>query len=394
MEMPGRAAEERTDGQRNSDLAVILPTFNEGENIAETIRRLEIALRGISWELIFVDDDSPDGTSDIVRKFAVEDRRIRLIQRIGRRGLSSACIEGMLATSASYIAVMDADLQHDESILPAMLQKLRIEALDIVVGTRNAEGVSMGEFSAKRVLLSRFGQRISRSISRIELTDPMSGFFLLRRSFLHKVVHRLHGGGFKILLDMIATSARPARVGEVGYRFRNRRYGKSKLDANAAFEYLSMIVNKLSNGMVPTRFVAFSVVGAIGLLVHFTVLTLLFNILHQSFIAGQAGATTAAMVCNFFLNDLITFRDRSLRGAYKLVGLATFCAGCAFGGFVNVSFAETMLRAGVAWYLAALAGTVISAGWNYSISNLFAWRMPRSRTVNRMPAYNETLSLR
>src|SRR5271168_4438020 len=128
---------------RNLDIAIVLATFNERENVSEMITRVSAALTGLSWEMIFVDDDSPDGTAEVIRTFAVEDSRIRLIQRIGRRGLSSAYIEGMLSTTANFVAVLDADLQHDERILPQMLQKLRTEALDIVVATRNADGGSM-----------------------------------------------------------------------------------------------------------------------------------------------------------------------------------------------------------------------------------------------------------
>jgi hypothetical protein len=169
---------------RAVDLAVILPTYNERANVAELISRLDAALAGLCWEAIFVDDDSPDGTGELVHSYAQQDARIRLIERVGRRGLSSACIEGMMATSARFIAVMDADLQHDETVLPAMLARLRQESLDMVVGTRNAGGGSMGQFCASRVLLSRLGQKISQAVCSLRLSDPMSGFFMVRRSRL------------------------------------------------------------------------------------------------------------------------------------------------------------------------------------------------------------------
>jgi dolichol-phosphate mannosyltransferase len=379
---------------RNPVLAVVVPTFNERQNVSVLVRRLHRILRGVRWEVIFVDDDSPDGTGDEISRLAASDERIRLIRRIGRRGLSSACIEGMLATFAPYIAVMDADLQHDESILPTMLDRLRLEALDLVVGTRNANGGSMGAFSSARVLMSRLGQRISQSIMRSELSDPMSGFFLLKRSFFLEVVHGLHGGGFKILLDIVSTSVRPIRMAEVGYCFRARKFGSSKLDFSIAFEYFSMIMNKLSNGLIPTRFVTFSIVGTLGLLVHFSMLGLMFQVMHFDFVVSQGAATASAMICNFFINDLITFRDRRLHGIQKLIGLVVFCLGCTVGGFVNVCFASLLFRSGVLWYIAAFGGTIVSASWNYSISDLFAWRMPQPRAVNRVAVYGESLSLR
>jgi dolichol-phosphate mannosyltransferase len=379
------------------DIAVVLPTFNERDNVAEVIGRLSTALTGLSWELIFVDDDSPDGTAEAVRAFAARDRRIRLIQRIGRRGLSSACVEGMLATTANCIAVMDADLQHDETILPLMLEKLRSEtvhgaALDIVVGTRNADGGSMGEFSQWRVRLSQFGRKVSRGIAHCEVTDPMSGYFILRRSFFLEVVHNLYGGGFKILLDMLATSTRPVLAGEVGYCFRKRIYGQSKLDVNTALEYLFLVTNKMTGGSIPTRFVLFALVGTSGLVVNFALLWLLYQHFHLSFWAAQAWSTIAAMTCNFILNNLITYRDRSLRGIQMFTGMLTFMAACSFGAWANVSFADSLLHAGVPWYLAGLAGTVLSAVWNYSVSNLFTWQRPQPSRPIALPAQEERLN--
>ncbi len=357
------------------DIAVVLPTYNERDNISEVVSRLEHALRGLSFELIFVDDDSPDGTAEVVREFARHDCRIRLVHRIGRRGLSSACMEGILATSSNAIAVMDADLQHDETILPKMLERLRLESLDIVVGTRNAEGGSMGEFCPARVLLSRLGQTISQTVCHCRLTDPMSGFFLVRRSFFLEVVRKLHGGGFKILVDMLATSKRTVQFGEVGYTFRTRQRGESKLDVNSAAEYLFLVLNKLTGGLLPIRFAMFSLVGALGVATHLACLTILLLGLHLHFVTAQTIATLVAMTENFFLNNLITYRDRSLRGLRLVSGLASFWVACSFGAWANVIFSHALLERGGSWYLAGLAGIVLSSVWNYSISNLFTWQM-------------------
>ena len=374
---------DRTPAEYRIDLAVVLPTYNEQENIAEVIARLEDALEGLSWELIFVDDDSPDGTPEVIRAYARRDRRIRLLHRVGRRGLSSACIEGIMATSADYVAVMDADLQHDEVVLPKMLSRLHEEALDVVVATRNSQGGSMGQFSAKRVLLSRVGKKISHAICHCELSDPMSGFFLVNRSFFLEVVSHLQGGGFKILVDMLASSERPVRLGEIGYCFRNRRHGESKLDVNTTVEYLFLVVNKMMGGMIPIRFAVFALVGATGLATHLACLALLFYGFHMHFFVAQATATFVAMTENFFLNNLITYRDRSLRGMHLLSGVASFWLACSFGAWANVIFARALLQSGRSWYFAGVAGTILSSVWNYSISNLFTWQMPQPhRKIN------------
>jgi len=382
----------RAYAEGSIDLAIVLPTYNERENVPELIARLETTLHGLRWELIFVDDDSPDGTADVVRAHARRDCRIRLLHRVGRRGLSSACIEGIMATSANYIAVMDADMQHDETILPKMLAQLRAESLDIVVATRNAEGGSMGEFCPKRVFLSRVGKKISRAVCRCELTDPMSGYFLISRSFFMEVVHHLHRGGFKILVDIMASSERPVRFGEMGYCFSTRKNGESKLDVNTGVEYLFLVISKMTDGVIPTRFAVFSLVGLAGMATHLSCLAILLYGFHLHFLASQLIATFVAMTENFFLNNLITYRDRSLRGIHLVYGLVSFWLACSFGAWANVIFARSLLQSGMAWYFAGVAGIILSSVWNYSVSNLFTWQMPQKPREVLVPEPIESLS--
>jgi dolichol-phosphate mannosyltransferase len=359
------------------DLTVILPTFNERENVREIIARLEDALVGLRWEILFVDDDSPDGTADLIRSFARRDSRIRLLHRIGRRGLSSACIEGVLATTAPSIAIMDADLQHDETILPHMLARLREDFLDVVIGTRNSDGGSMGEFGRRRVLLSSLGRKLSGVVCGCNLSDPMSGFFVVDRNFFLSTVHQLQTGGFKILVDIFASSPRPVRFAEVGYCFRSRQFGASKLDVNTGIEYLFLILNKLLGNAVPQRFVVFSLVGTIGIATYLIAFAVLLYRVRLNFFVAQAIATYIAMTGNFFINNLVTYRDRSLRGIHLVSGLASFWVACSFGAWANVIFARALLQAGHTWYFAGLAGIILSSVWNYSVSNLFTWNSPK-----------------
>ena len=366
------------------DLAIVLPTYNERENIPLILEKLEDALQGLAWEAIFVDDDSPDGTAEIVTTHARLDDRIRLLHRVGRRGLSSACIEGMLATSAPVVAVMDADLQHDETILPVMLSRLLQESLDLVVGTRNAEGGSMGEFGRARRFLSRSGKNISHSVCRSRVTDPMSGFFLLRRSFLQEVVRDMQGQGFKILVDLLASSPRPVRLAEVGYTFRSRRFGESKLNFVVGLEYVFLILNNLLGGIIPVRLALYLLVGTLGLGTHLVTLLVLSQAVHLHFITAQLVATFVAMIENFSLNNRITFRDRRLQGAQLFSGGARFALACGFGAWANVVFANSLWQSGTEWYLAGLAGIVLGSFWNLSISSLFTWGL-RSRTRRDEP---------
>jgi dolichol-phosphate mannosyltransferase len=197
------------------ELTVVVPTFNEADNVGLVVERLDKVLAGIAWEVVFVDDDSPDGTADVARAIAARDRRVRVIRRIGRRGLSTACVEGVLSSSAPYFAVMDGDLQHDDSVLPGMFARLRAEDLDIVVGSRYASGGdAKGLSSRQRETISRLGGRIARLILHADLTDPMSGFFVMSRNVFDETDHHLSQQGFKILLDIFACAPRPLRFAE------------------------------------------------------------------------------------------------------------------------------------------------------------------------------------
>ncbi len=260
------------------DLAIVLPTFNERGNVGPLVERLEKALGGIHYEVIFVDDDSPDGTADAVRRVAERHDNVRVLHRIGRRGLSSACIEGILAASAPYVAVMDADLQHDESILPEMLRRMREENLDLVVGSRNIAGGSMGQFAAWRVKLSQLGKRLSLMGAEHPLSDPMSGFFMVRFAAFERFAHRLSAIGFKILLDIVLSAGPGLRIGEVAYRFRQREHGESKLDIMVGLEYFELLVDKHFGDLVNVRFVLFGMVGALGVGVHLLILRALLRV--------------------------------------------------------------------------------------------------------------------
>jgi dolichol-phosphate mannosyltransferase len=355
------------------ELSVVVPTFNERENIAELIRRLEVCLGDRSWEVVFVDDDSPDGTADLVREHAAADSRVRCLQRIGRRGLSSACVEGMLASTAPYLAVIDADLQHDERLLPQMLDVLKQGDTDIVVGSRYAAGGDIGDWDARRVRMSRFAVRLSRLVVPRELTDPMSGFFMMRRSVLEGSVRGLSAIGFKILTDVFATHRQPLRFQELGYRFRARRAGVSKLDSVTAWDYAMLLLDKMIGHIVPARFLAFSIVGAAGVAVHFAVLTLLFQGLQRGFVEGQAVATLTAMTFNYAVNNVLTYRDMRLRGTRWLRGWASFVLACSLGGFANLGVASTVYGLDRGWFPAAVAGILVGAVWNYAVTMMLTW---------------------
>jgi dolichol-phosphate mannosyltransferase len=354
-------------------LSIVIPTFNERDNVVELCKRVDDTMKDVPWEIIFVDDNSPDGTSDVVRELARSDRRIRCLQRIGRRGLSSACIEGIMGSVAPYIAVMDADLQHDETILPKMLEALKAQDIDVAVGSRYIEGGGVGEWGAWRVRASKLATWLSHKATRVKLSDPMSGFFAVRRDRFSELAGKLSATGFKILLDIFVSAPRTLRFVEIPYEFRERQHGESKLDARVAWEYLIFLAHRLSGGVLPSRFIGFSAVGGLGLGVHLAVLSLLFQIGKIDFVSAQIVATIMAMFANFILNNALTYRDRRLSGIAILGGLLSFMAACSVGAVANVAVAAWMFDRGISWVLAATGGVIIGAVWNYAITSVFTW---------------------
>jgi dolichol-phosphate mannosyltransferase len=364
-------------------LAVVLPTYNERANIAPMIVRLEAALGPTGWEAIFVDDDSKDGTADEARRIAAADPRIRVLQRFGRRGLASAAIEGMCATAAPVVAVMDADQQHDPALLPQMLAAVNSGDCDIAVASRFAEGASMEAWNRPdREKASALANKLARKVTGVTLTDPMSGFFMLRTETLRRDAPRLSGIGFKILLDILATVDAPLRVKEFPLHFAARAEGESKLDHTVAFEFLVGLYDKWLGRIIPTRFALFGTIGAAGVVVHMAVLTAFLTVFGGSFRdnlitdfeVGQTLAALVAMTFNFALNNVLTYADQRLSGPAALVrGWLKFALTCSIGLLANIGVAAVLVRFGVHTYPAALAGIVIGSVWNYALSSRFVW---------------------
>lgn len=365
------AATEAVDGY---ELTLVIPTFNESLNVPRMVEVLDAALQGIRWEVIFVDDDSPDGTANVVRGISQTDPRVRVLHRIGRRGLSTACIEGALASSAEFVAVMDADLQHDETVLPQMLAAVRSGSADIAVGTRYAKGGSIGEWNQSRAQMSALATWLSHKVTGVNLSDPMSGFFLLRREAFNGVVRDLSGLGFKILLDILASGKGKLRVHEQPYQFRNRVAGESKLDTQALWDFFLLLIDKRIGKLVPARFVSFGLIGGFGVVIHFIVLTTLFQFLGQNFAWSQAIAASVAMVFNYTLNNMLTYRDRRRKGFRWITGLISFAAICAVGMAANVGVANYLFVQQTFWVFSALAGILLGAVWNYAVSAVYTWR--------------------
>ena len=355
-------------------LSVIVPTFKERDNVVTLFHRIDAALPGVAWEAIFVDDNSPDGTWDVVRKLSLDDPRARCVRRIGRRGLSGACIEGILTSSAPCVAVIDADLQHDETQLAKMLGILERDEAELVVGSRYIEGGSADSFNRQRAGASQFATMLAKRTLGVEIADPMSGFFMMRRDKFEQLAPQLSIQGFKILLDIVATARGQLRTVEIPFRFGSRLHGESKLDSMVALDFLGLLLAKLTNDTVSLRFLLFAMVGSIGLIVHLVALYIALEGFDIIFAESQAIAALTAMTSNFLLNNFLTYRDQRLKGFGILRGLVIFYLVCGVGLMANVGVAFSVYDQEPIWWLAGAAGALMGVVWNYAMSGLFVWR--------------------
>jgi dolichol-phosphate mannosyltransferase len=362
---------------RPPQLAVIVPSYNERGNIELLYEKVALALGDTPWEMIVVDDNSPDGTADVVNELSRVYANIRCVRRFGRRGLASACIEGMAVTAAPYVAVIDADHQHDETILPKMLAEA-LNGADLVVGSRFAEGGSAGDgLSATRLSGSNLANRLAGMIAGQAVSDPMSGFFLMRREAALEAAPKLASDGFKILIDLIVTSARmgkPLKIAEVPYTFRPRHAGESKMNPLIVIQYLGLWVSKMTAGALPPSFLLFGLVGGTGVVVHLAALALFTSIFGQGFVVSQIAATLIAMAWNFVLNNNLTYADRKLKGTRLVTGFLSFCAICALGGIANISVANAIYQWDHQTFVAGLSGAIMSSVFNYAVTRAFTWK--------------------
>ncbi len=356
------------------DFAIIVPTYNEKGNVSELAKRLEKLFAGKSWELIFVDDDSKDGTLDELHTLARQYTYIRYIRRVGRRGLASACVEGMLSTTATYLAVMDADLQHDENKLLQMFDLLQSKEANLVVGSRYLEEGGMGSWDAKRVGISRFATTLAHKCMQVPCSDPMSGFFALHRDIIDTVATKIQVRGFKILFDILTQPNINLTIKEVPYVFKERQVGETKLGVPVILDFLRLLLFKYASWLIHIEFIMFCLVGLLGVLVHLVSLYIFLHVFGFSFLAGQSLATLIAMFSNYVCNNLFTFQEKRLRGKAFAIGFGKFGIACALGAFVNIATADFLNDHGLYWLLSATSGVVIGSIINFFFARYIVWR--------------------
>ena len=359
---------------RGYDLAVVVPTFNEADNVAGIVTSLDIALHAIRYEIVFVDDWSSDGTAARIEVLAADRADIRVIRRFDRRGLSSAVIEGMMATMAPIVAVIDGDGQHDEQLLPRLFALVRSGSADVAIGSRYCANGSTGDWGSFRLRCSRAATRLSRLVLQSPVADPMSGFFVVRRDKVEALLPRLSGRGFKILFDLLSSSPEPLRAIELPFKFRPRTAGESKLGTGVVLDYLVTITDRLIRRVLPSRLVMFATVGTLGLGVHLAVLKTVLANADARFAVAQTIAVLAAIAFNFLVNNAITFRDRTLRGWRFVTGLLSFYAVCGLGALANVGIGVVLFSEHHRWWVSGVAGALVGSLWNFGAATLVTWR--------------------
>lgn len=374
-------------GQGN--LSVVLATYNEVEGIGPMVQQLLSQLDqdgGPLLEVIVVDDDSPDGTAQVVRRLSRQDPRVHLLLRCDRSGLASAIRDGLLSASGELAVVMDADGQHDPAIIHAAVALLEQQGLDLVVGSRFHGDVDAGGgqriagLSAKRQSGSeRANWLAQRSLPTYShLSDLMSGFMVLRLATTHAAIRRVNLAGFKFLYELLSVSEGKFKAGEVPLNFRPRQMGNSKLDQAIVWDWLVSLLHTVTGRIIPRRAISFALVGLAGMAIHAAIFFIL-RTTGWSFLSSQIVAVVVAASSNYLVNNILTFRARRLRGIALLIGLVKFLMVCSLGLIANIGVSTAIyanMREESLGIVAVFAGIVVDFIWKYAASSRLVWNVP------------------
>ena len=360
-------------------ISIIIPTFNEIENITRLINQLLKLEILHELEIIIVDDNSCDGTSSLVRKYAQNDRRIRLISRLGRSGLSSAIKEGCLCASGDVIAVMDADGQHDPSNIKKALEKLYFARVDLIVGSRFLEGSLIKGLSKSRENSSSFANKLARlSLYGFynNLTDYMSGFFIFKRKACIKFIEKIDVNGFKFLYELLVISKGKLKTCEVPLVFEERIYGESKLDLPVVWDFLISLIHTFSKRIVPRRAISFALVGSIGVFVQLATIYLILGLTKFNFENILPIGVIIAASSNFTINNLLTFRSNKLKGKSFYFGLMKFLLVSSLPMIANIGVTNLFYnQLSINTLFSQLAGILVVFIWNYAASSKVVWNL-------------------
>ena len=361
-------------------VSIVLPTYNESGNIERLIEQLIGLTSFFDLEILVVDDDSADGTAELVRLIAHQCPQVRLIRRVGRAGLSSAIKEGLLDATGDMALVMDSDGQHDPSAVLKALELLQATMIDLVVGSRFHPQAQLSGLSSRRERGSTWANasaRFSLSKAYASLTDPMSGFFALRLDRTLSLIRSVDVNGFKFLYEMLALSKGRLQVAEIPLTFKPRAHGASKLDLAVFWDFLISLLHSLSFRLLPRRAISFGLVGLSGVFVQLLVTQVLMIGNHFAFEKVLPIAVVTAASSNYLINNALTFRFQRLEGFALLRGLLKFLLVASLPVLANVGVASAFHRYVSSDLIGAqLAGILVVFVWNYAASSRFVWNTP------------------
>jgi len=347
------------------EIGVVVTDVADRDDVARLVARLSHALAGLDWEVIFVGDAAADGAAAAARKLGETDSRVHGLRRVGRRGLAGACLDGMLASGARYLAVMES--HHDAALLAVMLDRLRKGGVDTVVATSRPTALQAD------TARTRWSAKIVQKMVGADLNDPMSRFFMIQRHAFEELVPALSSQSISILLDLLLASRGRLRIAELP----SAAFGggqQAVLDPAMVFEFAGLVVARLSHDTVSIRFLMFCLVGLTGVGIHMAILRLGLLSAGLPFAAAQTAAAIGAMVWNFNLNNLFTYYDQRLTGRAFLSGLIRFQFICAIGAISNIGVASFIYNGDRNWWVAGLGGVLMGAVWNYAVTSVFVWR--------------------
>tara|TARA_B100001996_G_scaffold21441_1_gene17146 strand:+ start:238 stop:1332 length:1095 start_codon:yes stop_codon:yes gene_type:complete len=363
----------------NESLSIVLPTFNERENLPPLLNQIFYLLKEYNLEILIVDDNSTDGTIDLVKKLANQDSRIRLIRRLGRSGLASAIKEGLLDATGNIAVVMDSDGQHQPSDVINALQKLTEGDLDVVAGSRFASQSEILGLSNRRKegsTLANYFSGISLPFNYRGLTDYMTGCFVLNLDKTMETICKVDVNGFKFFYELLAVSKGRLNVSEVPLTFQPRLHGKSKLELAVLWDFLISFLHTISFRIMPRRAISFALVGASGVFVQLSATSILTNFFYYKFENILPFSVLVAATSNYLINNALTFRARRQTGLLLLKGLFKFLLVASLPVIANISIAMAFYTNQPDPLLAQIAGIFFGLMWNYIASSKFVWNTP------------------
>ena len=364
---------------KNNYISIILPTLNEVDNISSIIKKIINLSGNFLIEIIVVDDASTDGTTSLIKKFSQEDNRIRLINRYGRNGLSSAIKEGTLSASGDVIAVMDTDGQHQVESLYEAIEELLVQDKDLIIGSRFLDSSLIRGLSDKRKKGSLIANSLAKfSLSReySKLTDIMSGFIVFKSQKVLKLVERIDVNGFKFLYELLSVSKGTLDCNEIPLNFMPRKFGESKLDIAIVWDFLVSLIHSLSKRLIPRKAISFAFVGITGVLVQLLISYSFMWFLGFTFQNVLPIAVVSAATSNYLVNNWLTFRVNRLRNKALFVGLLKFLLVSSLPILANVGLASSFYKLiSPNTLFSQLAGIIVVFIWNYAASSKLVWKI-------------------